>query len=290
MAPRGRRVNNGEQSQQPQHNGVDPHFAQQFLAMMHTKQHPPTFEGSIDPLEAEDWLVGIERIFDLIDCPDQKKVTCATFMLKKGARRWWDSTARSKIHGHTWTWNEFKEIFLKKYFPTSIRNQKEAEFLTLTQGSISLTEYERKFEDLSHYAPTFVDTEEKKARRFEQGLRDDLRQAVVVLELGTYHEVLAKAQLADFKGRFSGEGKQQQGLVEKRKWEDNKGKEKQDYAKKGRVGPTQGGDKSYPLCNKVPETPLGNLSYGDECVFPVWENKGTWLCFARRTNNKEMHN
>ncbi|KAL2480488.1 Uncharacterized protein Adt_33454 [Abeliophyllum distichum] len=232
MAPRGRRVNNGEQCQQPQPNGVDPHFAQQFLAMMHTfvqatappqpplqptppalppqpqaptttgdtcinvavivelfrKQHPPTFEGSIDPLEAEDWLVGIERIFDLIDCPDKKK--------------------------------------------------KEAEFLTLTQGSISLTEYECKFEDLSHYVPTFVDTEEKKARCFEQGLRDDLRQAVVVLELGTYHEVLAKAQLADFKGRFSGEGKQQQSLVEKRKWEDNKGKEKQDYAKKGRVGPT----------------------------------------------------
>ncbi|KAL2475424.1 hypothetical protein Adt_36160 [Abeliophyllum distichum] len=133
MAPQGKRVNNnGEQPQQTQLNSVDPHFAQQFLVMMHTfaqataplqppsqptlptpppqpqiptttgdtrinvavivelfrKQHPPTFEGSIDLLGAEDWLAGIERIFDLIDCPDPKKVICATFMLKKGARRW----------------------------------------------------------------------------------------------------------------------------------------------------------------------------------------------------------
>lgn len=33
---------------------------------------------------------------------------------------------------------------------------------------------------------------EKKARRFEQGLHDDLQQAVVILELGTYNQVLEK--------------------------------------------------------------------------------------------------
>lgn len=54
-------------------------------------------------------------------------------------------------------------------------NRNELEFLTLTQGSMSLTKYEYKFEDLSHYIPTFVDIEEKKARCFEQGLWDDLR-------------------------------------------------------------------------------------------------------------------
>lgn len=94
---------------------------------------------------------------------------------------------------HVWTWNNFKESFLKKYYLMSVLNRTEAKFLTLTQGLMSLTEHEYEFVDLSHNVPTFVDREEKKARYVEQGLRDDLRQAVVVLELGTYHEVLEKA-------------------------------------------------------------------------------------------------
>ncbi|KAL2513042.1 Uncharacterized protein Adt_18642 [Abeliophyllum distichum] len=87
--------------------------------------------------------------------------------------------------------------------------------------------------------------EEKNARCFKQGLINDLRQAIIVLELETYHEVLAKAQLADFKGRSSGKSKQQHGQVEKHKWEDNKGRERQDYAKKSKWNPTQCGDKSF---------------------------------------------
>ena len=40
-----------------------------------------------------------------------------------------------------------------------------------------------------------VNTEERKARRFEVGLRPDLDKAVIVLRLGTYAEILQKAQL-----------------------------------------------------------------------------------------------
>ena len=113
------------------------------------KMQPPIFKGELDPLVAEDWISSIERIFNLINCPDARKVACATFMLQHGARHWWDSTARSRPQGHMWTWEEFKELFLKKYYPTNIRNQKEAEFLMLKQGSMTLVEYERKFDELS---------------------------------------------------------------------------------------------------------------------------------------------
>ncbi|XP_052186003.1 uncharacterized protein LOC127797265 [Diospyros lotus] len=171
------------------------------------KLQPPTFEGGLDPLVAEDWIAAIERIFNLIDCPDPRKVTCATYMLQHGARHWWDSTARSRPQGHGWTWDQFKELFLKKYYPANIRNQKEAEFLMLKQGSLTLIEYERKFDELSRFTPALVDTEQKRARRFEQGLRDDLRQAVITFELGTYHEVLAKAQLANFRESSSSNSK-----------------------------------------------------------------------------------
>ncbi|KAF3455605.1 hypothetical protein FNV43_RR00239 [Rhamnella rubrinervis] len=43
------------------------------------------------------------------------------------------------------------------------REEKEAEFISLKQGNLSLVEYERKFDELSRYAPLLVDTEECKA-------------------------------------------------------------------------------------------------------------------------------
>ncbi|KAL2506072.1 putative reverse transcriptase domain [Abeliophyllum distichum] len=64
---------------------------------------------------------------------------------------------------------------------------------------MTLTWYKRKIDELSHYAPELVDTEFKWTKLFEQGLRDDLIQAMVTLELCMYHEMLAKAQLANFR-------------------------------------------------------------------------------------------
>lgn len=69
-----------------------------------------------------------------------------------------------------------------------------------------------------------MDTKEKKTRHFEEGLRDDIRQALVVIQPRTYHKVLAKVQLTDFKHHTNRENKQHVQL-EKHKWDDYKGKE-----------------------------------------------------------------
>ncbi|TXG69944.1 hypothetical protein EZV62_004879 [Acer yangbiense] len=78
--------------------------------------HPPSFEGTTNPLDAEEWLRELEKGFTFINCTDDQKVACA-----------------------------FKELFNQKYFPEELRNEKESEFLRLTQGFMSLVEYERKF-------------------------------------------------------------------------------------------------------------------------------------------------
>lgn len=48
------------------------------------------------------------------------------------------------------TWNVFKDRFLEKYFPADIRDKKEMEFLALKQGSMTVREYDAKFEELAH--------------------------------------------------------------------------------------------------------------------------------------------
>ncbi|KAF3443402.1 hypothetical protein FNV43_RR13084 [Rhamnella rubrinervis] len=90
-------------------------------------------------------------------------------------------------------WNHFKELFLEKYFPIMKQDEKEAEFLRLTQGNLSLVEYKRKSDELSRYAPHLVNTEERKARCFEKGL--ELYNVIAVLRLPTYANVLQRVQL-----------------------------------------------------------------------------------------------
>ena len=46
------------------------------------------FEGSSDPLVADEWLSGLQVILDFMNLTDQEKVKCASFVLKKDARYW----------------------------------------------------------------------------------------------------------------------------------------------------------------------------------------------------------
>ena len=53
------------------------------------KQHPPTFEGSTDPLVVEQWMNDITSMFDFMKIEGTDRVACATYMLREDARIWW---------------------------------------------------------------------------------------------------------------------------------------------------------------------------------------------------------
>ncbi|XP_022849814.1 uncharacterized protein LOC111371889 [Olea europaea var. sylvestris] len=126
---------------------------------------PPTFNGITGPLAAEEWIRGLERIFKHLSCTDAQKVLCAEFMLVDAAGHWWESVSRTrtKAQQRNLTWARFKEE-------------------------------ERKFEQLSRYAAHLVNTEQKKARRFELGLRPEIGGIIASHEFTTYSQVLQRAQ------------------------------------------------------------------------------------------------
>ena len=49
---------------------------------------PPTFYGTPDPMAAESWLLGIERIFEVLPCAEEQKVVFATFTFEGAALMW----------------------------------------------------------------------------------------------------------------------------------------------------------------------------------------------------------
>uniref|UniRef100_A0A804K783 non-specific serine/threonine protein kinase n=1 Tax=Musa acuminata subsp. malaccensis TaxID=214687 RepID=A0A804K783_MUSAM len=58
------------------------------------KLSPPSFNGEPDQMVAEQWMMRIEKIFDVLNCPDDKKVYLATFMLEGEAEHWWRTMKR----------------------------------------------------------------------------------------------------------------------------------------------------------------------------------------------------
>lgn len=62
-------------------------------------------------------------------------------------------------------------MVMDRYFPQSVWDQIEIEFVTLKQETLPIIEYEKNFNQLLRYAPHLVDMDERKARRFERGLR-----------------------------------------------------------------------------------------------------------------------
>ncbi|GFS40855.1 hypothetical protein Acr_00g0070890 [Actinidia rufa] len=54
--------------------------------------NPPTFLGTPNPMAAESWLIGIERVFEVLPCTDDQKVIFATFTFEGAALVWWQLT------------------------------------------------------------------------------------------------------------------------------------------------------------------------------------------------------
>ena len=58
-----------------------------LTAFLRTK--PPTFAGSSNPLEADDWLCVIQRKLEPFECQDRDKVLLAAHQLTRTALAWW---------------------------------------------------------------------------------------------------------------------------------------------------------------------------------------------------------
>ncbi|XP_026419874.1 uncharacterized protein LOC113315839 [Papaver somniferum] len=167
-----------------------------LLVRRFIEQKPDSFEGSSDPLVAEDWIDKIEKIFTLLGVNDEDKLDLVVYKLEGEATRWWDLTRRSRNDG-LFTWMEFRLSFLNKYFPQTARNQRMIEFMLLTQRNMTVAQYQAKFEELSRFAPHLVENEELKAFKFQEGLKPSIKSRLSVLKITSYIEIVERAMIAE---------------------------------------------------------------------------------------------
>ncbi|XP_074359668.1 uncharacterized protein LOC141699716 [Apium graveolens] len=147
------------------------------------------FKGTPNPVEAHDWLKEIEKAFALTNVGDNQKVEYATYFLKGESNYWWESAKALEV-AEVITWDRFKRMFLDKYFSRYMQTQMEMKFFELKQDNMTVGEYEKKFTELFRFVGEYVDSEEKWAKRFQQGLKSWLRSRVAAFKLTTYAEVV----------------------------------------------------------------------------------------------------
>ncbi|MQL86842.1 hypothetical protein Taro_019378 [Colocasia esculenta] len=147
---------------------------------------PPFFKGESDPILAKSWLRETEKIFRAIRCAEEER---------ERADVWWSSVLRTQFGDRAMevAWAEFVRLFRVKYIPEHVQDRMEQEFLTLTQGSMSVLEYEARFVELSKYAPHIVEAEQRKVKKFIMGLKPSLRTGLVALGHRSMEEALSAA-------------------------------------------------------------------------------------------------
>nr|GFC44014.1 hypothetical protein [Tanacetum cinerariifolium] len=117
------------------------------------KQKPYSFEKTTVPVDAENWISYMEKIFDVMGCEDAFKTRLAVYKFEGNALAWWKAYKQAK-GGDAWL-----ERLKREYH--SIRQ-------TRTETSM---EFMQRFLRLAGFLGAAAGTEEEQAKNFQWGLR-----------------------------------------------------------------------------------------------------------------------
>nr|XP_027098980.1 uncharacterized protein LOC113718264 [Coffea arabica] len=171
---------------------------------------PPKFYGGPEPEVAEGWWERISDIFAALNYTEERQVTFAAFQFEGVVRSWWNLIRVNWDRNHTpRTWANFTREFNAKFLPPLIQEKREDDFIKCRQGAMSVAEYEVQFTKLSRYAPELVATEQRRVRRFVQGLNVEIQEGLAAVRIDTFADAVegaqrvevAKAQVKSFQAK-----------------------------------------------------------------------------------------
>ena len=130
---------------------------------------------------ADHWFRQIEKISEAIEITsDASRIKLVAFQLESESQEWWDWVKASR-NLVAMAWEEFRELFMGKYFLASARYAKAREFLELKQGTMTVLEYVAKFTELARFTNDYVATDMAKVRKLEDGFKLSIRCKIVGL-------------------------------------------------------------------------------------------------------------
>jgi hypothetical protein len=154
----------------------------------------------MDPMEAEDWLLGVEKKLVIAQCTDREKILFAVHQLFGTAANWWEMYCNTHADVDSIMWNEFKAHFRNHYVPRGTTMKlKKKEFTNLRQSSMTVNEYLNSFIQLSRYTTKDINTDEKKQDMFLEGLNDDIQFQLLNTDYVDFQHMIEKAIVIESK-------------------------------------------------------------------------------------------
>ncbi|MQM09930.1 hypothetical protein Taro_042814 [Colocasia esculenta] len=161
------------------------------------EQQAPAPQGPVLPPPLPvDYGVFIEGLVQAIQTQAHTQAALqAQLEAQESADVWWASLLHTRFEDGAVdvAWDEFVRLFRAKFLPEHIQDRMEQEFLSLTQGSMTVLDYEARFAELWKYAPHVVADERRKAKKFVMGLKPSLRTRLVAFDHHTLDEALSTA-------------------------------------------------------------------------------------------------
>nr|GEX26122.1 zinc finger, CCHC-type, retrotransposon Gag domain protein [Tanacetum cinerariifolium] len=162
------------------------------------KQKPQTFSSVSTPVEAENWIAHIEKIFKVLGCGDQFKARLATYKLEGDAQSWWRAYKQAKggdAYVATLPWNDFRDIFFLQYFPYSEKEKCEREYKSIRQlPEETSTDFMKRFLRLAGFLGAKAGTQEEQAKHFKWALNDFILDRILNTEFTDVAQVANAAR------------------------------------------------------------------------------------------------
>src|SRR4051812_37353967 len=88
-----------------------------------SRHHPPVFNYSTEPLDADEWLHSIERKLYAGHVADGDRVNYTTYHLEGAASPWWENFMNMRPAGQMTSWKEFCDGFHEHHIPKGLMDR-----------------------------------------------------------------------------------------------------------------------------------------------------------------------
>ena len=155
------------------------------------------FYGTTDPAEAGTWLRRTARILGGMKCTLGEQFDLLESLLRGDAYDWWKVIQGITRPSSILTCGDFIQAFYDRYMPEVLKNRNHLDFINLSQGTLTVAEYESRFTRLARDAPALVARGIDRCRYFEEGLNYGIWSQLMPGDFRSYEDLRAAAFRAE---------------------------------------------------------------------------------------------
>jgi hypothetical protein len=89
---------------------------------------PQIFSYAVESLDADDWLMSVEKKLQVMQCNNHEKVLLASHQLSGPVADWWDAYVDAHEEPESINWLEFRATFSAHHVPQGVIKLKKKEF------------------------------------------------------------------------------------------------------------------------------------------------------------------